>query len=158
MSDALRIAIIGCGLIGKKRAAALSGAQLVAVCDVDQDRATALAATVPGCEAFTDVADMLKVRPDVVVVATANNTLTPLSIQAVQAGAHVLVEKPAAISVQELDQLGGRSRQGRTHGARRLQSPLPPRAAQGTRAGGFWRRRGADVFARTLRSRRTSRL
>ncbi len=47
------------------------------------------------------------VRPDVdvVVVATTNDALTPIAIAAVEAGKHVLVEKPAARSVAELDRL-----------------------------------------------------
>jgi predicted dehydrogenase len=42
---------------------------------------------------------------DVVMVATLNATLAPIAMQAVQAGKHVLVEKPAGITVAELEQL-----------------------------------------------------
>jgi predicted dehydrogenase len=106
LPNPLRLAIIGCGLIGKKRAAALTkvpGAVLVAVCDLNAARARELAALYPGCEALTG-ADKLLARPDVdaVIVATLNGALAPLSLAAVRAGKHVLVEKPGALNAAEL--------------------------------------------------------
>lgn len=99
-------AIIGCGLIGKKRAAALAklpGAKLVAVCDLDLKRAQDLAALYPGTEALTD-ASALFARADVqaVVIATLNGALAPLSRDAARAGKHVLVEKPGSLNAAEL--------------------------------------------------------
>src|SRR5262249_486257 len=49
-----RIAIIGCGLMGRKRAAALRGARITVCCDVVPDLASGLAATVPGCRVAAD--------------------------------------------------------------------------------------------------------
>jgi len=105
-SSPLRVAIIGCGLIGKKRAAALvkvPGARLVAVCDLDAKRAQDLAALYPGTAALTDPAELLR-RGDVdaVIIATLNGSLAPLSLAAVRAGKHVLVEKPGALNAAEL--------------------------------------------------------
>ena len=54
MSSGAGVAIVGCGLIGQKRAKALAGARLVVGADIAQDRAERLAATVPGCKAVTD--------------------------------------------------------------------------------------------------------
>ena len=51
VSSGVGVAIVGCGLIGQKRAKALGGARLVACADVAQDRADRLAATVTGCKA-----------------------------------------------------------------------------------------------------------
>lgn len=106
LQNPVRLAIVGCGLIGKKRAAALAqvpGARLVAVCDLDAARATALAALHPGTEALTD-ATALFARTDVnaVIVATLNGALAPLSRAAALAGKHVLVEKPGALNAAEL--------------------------------------------------------
>jgi predicted dehydrogenase len=99
----LGVAIIGCGLIGRKRAAALTRARLVACVDVDLERALQLAATVPDAEA-SDSWQPIIVRDDVdvVIVATTNDALSPISKAAVEAGKHVLVEKPAGRSVSEV--------------------------------------------------------
>lgn len=97
------VAIIGCGLIGQKRARAMGSARLVAVADAQAARAAALAAQVPGCVAEPDVQACLA-RPDVdaVIIATTNDALASLTLAAVQAGKHVLVEKPAARNSAEL--------------------------------------------------------
>jgi predicted dehydrogenase len=100
------VAIVGCGLIGRKRAATLGPARLVACADVEPARASALAATVPGAAAFDRWEDAVA-HPDVdlVVVATTNDALAPVATAAVDAGKHVLVEKPAARTVAEIDPL-----------------------------------------------------
>lgn len=100
------VAIVGCGLIGQKRARGLAGAQLVACVDVLPERAQALARNTPGAQAYTDWREMLQ-REDVevVVVATTNQFLAEVTLAAVEAGKHVLVEKPAARNVQELERV-----------------------------------------------------
>ncbi len=99
------VAIIGCGLIGQKRAKALAGARLVACADLDLPRAESLAR--PAAAAATSDWRAAVDRPDVdiVVVATTNQSLTEVSRFALEAGKHVLVEKPAARSVAEVDQI-----------------------------------------------------
>ena len=100
--SAPRVAIIGCGLIGKKRADALRDATLVACADIDIDRARALKApNVSG-----DWREIVKRDDvDVVVVSTINSLLAEISTAALDAGKHVLVEKPAARNVAELDEV-----------------------------------------------------
>lgn len=97
------VAIVGCGLIGQKRAKALGDARVAACADLDAARAEMLART---CGAVA-VADWRRAvdRPDVdiVIVATTNEALAEVSRVAVEAGKHVLVEKPAARTVAELD-------------------------------------------------------
>ncbi|HEU4888930.1 MAG TPA: Gfo/Idh/MocA family oxidoreductase, partial [Thermoanaerobaculia bacterium] len=95
----MNVAIVGCGLIGQKRARALGEAKLVAAADVVVDRARALCKN-----ASADWREVI-VRDDVdiVVVATVNSMLAEISAAALDAGKHVLVEKPAARSVRELD-------------------------------------------------------
>jgi predicted dehydrogenase len=107
------VAIVGCGLIAHKRARALSGARLVACADVQRERAEALARTVAGAEATADWRAAID-RPDVdlVIVATTNDALADLSHAAIGAGKHVLVEKPAARSVAEIDMVLGAARRG----------------------------------------------
>lgn len=100
------VAIVGCGLIGRKRARALAGATLVSCADLSRPCAEALARTVPGASADENWRVAVG-RPDVdvVVVATTNDSLAEIAKGAVEAGKHVLVEKPAARSVAELDGL-----------------------------------------------------
>ena len=99
-------AIVGCGLIGKKRAAQLPKGAGRAVYDVKREAAEALAKTLPGAVVAGSYEELLS-NPavEVVVVATLHHTLAPLTKQAMLAGRHVLVEKPAAISVAELQEL-----------------------------------------------------
>lgn len=106
VSAAPGVAIVGCGLIGRKRAAALAGARLVACADTVPDRAVELARNVPGAVAVPNAADAAcHPDADIVIVATTNDVLTPIAIAAVNAGKHVLVEKPAARDAHELDAL-----------------------------------------------------
>lgn len=100
------VAIIGCGLIGAKRAKALAPAKLVACADLDLKRAQNLAATCPNCTATSDWQTVVNhADVDIVIIATTNNSLAQISLAAVQAGKHVLVEKPAARSAQGLDDI-----------------------------------------------------
>jgi predicted dehydrogenase len=106
MSGVPGVAIVGCGLIGRKRAASLEPARLVACADVLPVRARELAATFPGAVAVDAWEEAIR-RPDVeiVIVATTNDALTPVAMAAVAAGKHVLVEKPAARTVAEIEPL-----------------------------------------------------
>jgi predicted dehydrogenase len=105
----LSFAIIGCGLIGKKRATALSkhaGARLRLVCDLDPQRATDAARIAPGCATEIDfqkaVADP---AVDAVIVSTLNASLVPIGLAAIKAGKHVLIEKPGALGTSGLREL-----------------------------------------------------
>lgn len=98
----MNVAIVGCGLIGQKRAQALGDARLVVCADLDSTRAQALAQRF-GADATTDWQSAVA-RGDVqvVIVATINSALAPVTLAAVNAHKHVLVEKPAARNVAEL--------------------------------------------------------
>jgi predicted dehydrogenase len=100
----LGVGIIGCGLIGQKRAKALPAAdRLIACADISLDRAKALAGP-SGAKALTEwrvVAEDPSI--DVVVIATPHNTLAEITLAAVNAGKNVLVEKPAARFASELE-------------------------------------------------------
>ena len=100
----MRAAIIGCGLIGCKRAQALAGCRLTVCCDAVLERAEALARATPGATPTTDWQAAVQ-RPDVdlVLVATTHNMLAPIACHAAAAGKHVLVEKPGARRAAELD-------------------------------------------------------
>jgi predicted dehydrogenase len=123
MSAAFQYAIVGCGLIGRKRAASLQPGQLRYACDLDAARAGALAALHAGSTAITDV-HLALADPTVtaVIVSTLNGALAPIALAAVRAGKHVLVEKPGALSSAQLrgvlaaaEQTGVRVRLGYNH-------------------------------------------
>jgi predicted dehydrogenase len=110
-SGGLRVAVVGCGLIGSKRAAALPpGDSLVGCFDVNPSAAAAFAER-HGCPVFAALDDLLASVPDVVVVATVHDCLAPLAERCLAAGSHVLVEKPAGISSAEIDRLSTLSRE-----------------------------------------------
>lgn len=111
-SQAPRVALIGCGLVGQKRLAQLPPGTVAVACDLDLARAQRLAAQSPGCQATDSVQAALSVPGvEVVMIATANASLAPMALQAIRAGKHVLVEKPGAVSVHELDELEAEARQ-----------------------------------------------
>ena len=99
----LNIGIIGCGLIGQKRANALGmGGRLVACADVQINRAEALASKV-GATTFDDWQALIaRADIDAVIIATLHDSLAEITLAAVKAGKHVLVEKPAARNPKEL--------------------------------------------------------
>jgi len=100
----MNFAIVGCGLIGRKRAFALRGThRLAAVADISFERARSLASA-EGCDASPDWIEVVRRDGvDAVIVATTNDALAEVTRAAVEAGKHVLVEKPAARSVSELE-------------------------------------------------------
>ncbi|MFZ2455033.1 MAG: Gfo/Idh/MocA family oxidoreductase [Candidatus Altiarchaeia archaeon] len=99
------VGIIGCGLIGGKRAASLRKfpqSRLAVVADVDKARAQALAKEC-SCEYTTNWKDIATREDiDIVIVSTTNDLLAPITIEAIKNKKHVLVEKPAARNPAEL--------------------------------------------------------
>ena len=101
--NTLGVAIVGCGGIGQKRAKVLGAARLVACADIVLERAHRLAQTFPGAIAVSDWHEILKRDDvDIVIVSTFNNILAEVTREVVEAGKHVLVEKPAARNTREL--------------------------------------------------------
>lgn len=108
--------IIGCGLIGQKRAKQLGSVKLLAACDLDAEKAQALAAQHPGAVAMTDWrAAAALPGADLVMVSTTHDQLAPIGMAALQAGKHVLLEKPGARTRAELLPLAAEAqKRGRT--------------------------------------------
>jgi predicted dehydrogenase len=98
------VGIVGCGLIGQKRAKALGqGGRLVACADLDAARAENLA-RVSNAKVYRDWRELVwSPLVDVVIVATLHDSLAEITRTAAEAGKHVLVEKPAARNAAELD-------------------------------------------------------
>jgi predicted dehydrogenase len=100
----MNVAIIGCGLIGQKRAQALGSARLIACVDVIPERAQFLAKGKKDVIASAGWKQIIN-RPDVdiVIIATPHNSLAEITLKAISEGKHILVEKPAARLLRELE-------------------------------------------------------
>lgn len=106
MNDKLKTGIIGCGKVAGIHAAAFATIQrsaFTAVCDKDEKRAQQLASRY-GVKAYTDVTDMVsKEKLDVVSVCTPHPVHKTPTVEALKAGANVLIEKPLASSLEDCD-------------------------------------------------------
>jgi predicted dehydrogenase len=113
----MKAAVIGLG-VGRSHAEAyhtLESTELLAVCDSDEERLLPVAEEY-GCRAYTSVDELLS-NPDVelVSVATPHPSHAELTIRCLQAGKHVLVEKPMTIDLDEADRMLAAARDaGRT--------------------------------------------
>jgi predicted dehydrogenase len=103
MTD-MRFAIVGCGLIGQKRSAAIAslGHCMRLAVDCSKARAVELAEPV-GARVATDFRAAVEAEDiDVVIVATPHAELSAIAIACLGAGKHVLVEKPGGRSLAEI--------------------------------------------------------
>ncbi len=105
--DQIKLAVIGCGLMGSLYARiihAMPDAQVVAVADLDETRSAALASEV-GAVAFSgsDFDALFARQPDIdaVFVVTPEDAHVAPVLAALRAGKHVMVEKPLATSVED---------------------------------------------------------
>lgn len=114
----LRVAVIGMGPIGNRHATLYQAdplAELVGVCDIIPERADAAAARL-GVPAFYDARKMLEaLGPDVVSVATGgqeygSDHYEP-TIQAIEAGCHVLGEKPISNVIEEAEEMVAKAKE-----------------------------------------------
>jgi len=110
MAEKIRWGVIGCGGIAARRTIPefkkmVSNAELVSVMDVSSERAREVAEkfAIPHC--CTTEQELLAQRIDAVYIATPQNVHCRQTVQAAQAGRHILCEKPLAISAQEVDQM-----------------------------------------------------
>ena len=104
MNKKLKVAIIGAGLVGNKRAKVikdLNKEELVLVADIDKKKAKNFAETY-NCQFTASWQEAVRQKDiDIVIVATPNNFLARISIAALKNGKHVLCEKPFGRNVKE---------------------------------------------------------
>ncbi|MDU8926229.1 NAD-dependent epimerase/dehydratase family protein [Alisedimentitalea sp. MJ-SS2] len=104
MSDQIKVGIIGAGYISTWHADAIRatrGTRLTAVCDTSSSAAQGFAMGY-GIEAYTDLSEMLAAGAvDAVHICTPPHLHHAIALQCIQAGVHVLVEKPVALSGSE---------------------------------------------------------
>lgn len=103
--SARRFGLIGCGGIGRTHADAMDlidEIDLVAVCDIDIEKARTVAAEHGGIPAFSDYEEMLStVELDAVSIATDHKNHVAPALAAIRRGVPVIVEKPIASSLEE---------------------------------------------------------
>jgi predicted dehydrogenase len=107
MSDVVRLAVVGAGLIGQRHARLIRQLPGVCLCAVVDPAAAGQAVALSlDADWFADMQQMLdEVRPDGVVIATPNQMHVEHGLAAVAAGVPALVEKPIADSVAAAEQL-----------------------------------------------------
>lgn len=120
MSGRLEIAVCGTGNAGLEHLRAFAGlpnANVSAIVDIDAERGRAAASDVGlACPVFTSLTDALDDADiDAVVVATPNDVHASTTIEAARRGAHVLLEKPAAITEGDLDLIVDEVRRSGVH-------------------------------------------
>ena len=136
----LRAAVIGAGYVASHHLAALKALDfidIVGVCDTNLDAARALAARFGGT-AVAQAAELETLQPDLIHVLTPPASHARLAIQALAMGAHVLVEKPMADTVDDCEAMLAAARSAcRTLGVNHsdLFDPVVEQALQAVRAG-----------------------
>lgn len=102
-SDKLHIAGIGVGGQGAGDLREMAGENIVALCDVDWDKAAGTFKAYPQAERFRDYRVMLDKLTgiDAVMIATPDHMHAPIALAALRSGKHVYVEKPMAHSIEE---------------------------------------------------------
>src|SRR4051794_12785340 len=101
MSETLRVGVVGAGLIAGCHVRAYSktpGVDVVAIADTHLSKAEQLAASV-GAKACVDLDDVLALDIDLVSVCTPPTSHADLTVRALEAGQHVLCEKPVALTL-----------------------------------------------------------
>lgn len=106
----VRIGLVGAGKIARDahlpQYAKMEDVKVVAVCDIDEERAKSVAADFGIEKYYTSVDAMLAdAEIDAVDVCTWNAAHVPVCLAAAKAGKHVMCEKPAAVSVEEMQEL-----------------------------------------------------
>src|SRR5437868_3309600 len=103
------VAVVGCGYWGPnlvRNFAACPATYIVAICDLDSDRLDRTGRLCPQARAVRDVRDVLTdARVEAVAVATPAGTHAELVTAALEAGKHVLVEKPLATTAADAERL-----------------------------------------------------
>ncbi|HSD65410.1 MAG TPA: Gfo/Idh/MocA family oxidoreductase [Vicinamibacteria bacterium] len=127
--DKLKTAVIGYGKVAHIHAEALASvaeSEFVAVCGRDAGRARAFGEA-HGVRPFTSVEEMVGAGVQAVVVATPHPAHASVTTAALRAGAHAIVEKPLASSLEDCDAMIGAARAGgrtlATISQRRLYAP-----------------------------------
>ena len=109
MPDGVKIGMVGAGAIAQlahlPALGKMRGAELVALCDNDGPKASALADRLVIPYVFTDLEDMLEMDLDAVIMTTPNHLHEPHVLSALRAGVHVLCERPLSLTSQGVERI-----------------------------------------------------
>lgn len=101
----IKFAIVGCGSIGSRHIAVTDAeerAEIVALCDIDEDKVRKLSELYGNIPHFTNYDEMLKnCDADIVNICTPHGLHAEMSIKAANAKKNILVEKPMALNVAD---------------------------------------------------------
>lgn len=109
--DTVRFGIVGIGNMGSTHAKSLydgkiKNAQLVSVCDIDENKRKWAEETLNGVEIFSDYADLLaSSNIDAVIIATPHYLHPIIAVEAFEKRLNVLTEKPAGVYVQKVEEM-----------------------------------------------------
>ncbi len=112
-SDTLNVACIGIGGMGASDVRGMSGENIYALCDVDDQRGARSYEAHPGAKRFKDFRVMLEqegANIDAVTVSTPDHTHTIAAMMALKMGKHVYCQKPLTRTIWEARQLEGAAR------------------------------------------------
>ena len=113
MAEKLKTAVVGIGKVTDLHSAALVNlkeSEFAAVCSRNKDKAVEYAARF-GVRAYTDVSEMvMKEKIDVIIICTPHPNHRVPTLAALEAGAHVMIEKPFASSLEDCDVMLAASR------------------------------------------------
>lgn len=129
--EKLNVASIGVGGRGGGNTQGISGENLVAICDVDLQRAAGARNKFPHARFFTDYRELLDEfgdRLDALAVSTPDHMHAPIAIAAMERGIHCYCEKPLTWSIEEAREMARLARE---------KSLVTQMGNQGTSAGGF---------------------
>jgi predicted dehydrogenase len=114
-SEKLNIAGIGVGGMGASNLRHCTDENIVALCDVDHDYASATFKKYPDAVVYKDYRVMLEKQRDIdaVVIATPDHTHAVISMAAIQTGRHVYCQKPLTHDIYESRMLAGAAREAK---------------------------------------------
>jgi predicted dehydrogenase len=105
----MKVGIVGCGVAMPHQMASINeytDAQVIALCDVDELKASTAAQMYGIDHVYSNLTEMLnKNKPEVIHIMTPPATHAALTIEALNAGCHVLVEKPMALNIEDCEKM-----------------------------------------------------
>lgn len=117
MNNRLKVLLVGCGRMGTCHAQAYQAIEdydLAGLVDIDPDRSQALSQALGGVKTYADFdAAMNAIHPDVLCITTLPNSHEKYAVAALNAGAHIFLEKPMATTVQGATNIVAAARKAR---------------------------------------------
>jgi len=152
LARVFRIGIVGAGYVSAyhlRAVRSLGFAELAGIADLDQERAHKMAQEFGVPAVYKTLAEMAAAKPDVVHILTPPGTHCALTLQALEMGCHVFVEKPMAETAADCDRMIAKAREkglvlSVNHSAR--MDPIVLRALEMVRSGACGTVMGVDFF------------